>query len=682
MNKNYFIFLTILIPLIVCLPVQSQVQRFGCETNHKQFNRDAINLLHNVNNPITGKPEDQLLLPEDFSETELVNELDAGNEDEDLTACHFDVPFELPIIGGNTVSCTRGHLHFLDFETKKGFNTDLLYSIHTEFNSAYQWAIGGDLIPAWNHNDYTFNNAVALFKGGDYYNAYQYLGHVMHLLQDMGVPAHTRNDAHGPDMDWLNFIMGQRLGHDYFEDYCGRTNMSAYNSNLDLAPIYGETTELKLQSLFYDLAHSTGSLHFSDDSIWEDGHSAPQWSAGSPYLEGHDKENHTSRYYLNKNNKILLVVREDDFHTYIDDIVCESYWEEISPNVVTYSASLLKLFQDECFPHIESITPNRVYLGDEITINGKNFGEAQGNSIIKFKDVEATAVTSWSETQIIGQVPAVLGKSVPVVVKVHQAKSKEYKITVELMPFIGIAANNFPMGSSQGDGYDYEQPQHFVSLNAYDIGKYEVTNKQFEIFVNDAGYTPEGDWRHFGSDCNPAPSDYPDNYPDYPVINITWNDAKAFCDWATALEASQADDSDETHVYSLPTEAQWECAAQNTNTNDCNYIEGTLLTGMLNILDGRGTTPVGSYSSGASGVMDMAGNVWEWCADWFDPNYYSNSPSDNPTGPANGTYRVIRGGSWSDAADYCSITYRGKFLPSHSDPRIGFRCVRTLIPKN
>ena len=232
-----------------------------------------------------------------------------------------------------------------------------------------------------------------------------------------------------------------------------------------------------------------------------------------------------------------------------------------------------------------------------------------------------------------------------------------------------IPANSFQMGcdssnSAESCGYT-EQPLHKVTLSAYFIDKYEVTNARYQACVAAGGCTaPQS-----VNSRKRRPYYGTSTYADYPVINVKWSQASAFCAWAGGR---------------LPTEAEREKAARGSSDTrkypwgnsdpDCtklNYYNSGSCIG--------DTSRVGSYPSGASpyGVMDMAGNVFEWVDDWYQPDYYSVSPGSNPQGPAPGLRRVLRGGSWSDDVFSVRSAYRLYFLPGYWFGNIGFRCVRS-----
>lgn len=213
---------------------------------------------------------------------------------------------------------------------------------------------------------------------------------------------------------------------------------------------------------------------------------------------------------------------------------------------------------------------------------------------------------------------------------------EEYKHEKTGIVLIKIPAGTFTMGSN--DGESDEKPVHTVYLDKYYIGKYEITNAQYKKFYDATGRGYPLDPGFTGM------SNYFTNYSDYPVVNVSWEDAKAFCDWAGLR---------------LLTEAEWEKAARGTDARKYpwgneepdagGYYRANWEVGNNGKADGyQFTSPVGTYERGVSpyGCYDMAGNVWEWCADWYDKNYYGRSANNNPKGPESGTLHVLRGGSW------------------------------------
>ena len=230
------------------------------------------------------------------------------------------------------------------------------------------------------------------------------------------------------------------------------------------------------------------------------------------------------------------------------------------------------------------------------------------------------------------------------------------------MGFITIPAGTFLMGSDQekdSETSDDEFPQHSVELSEYTIGKYPVTVAAFRAFVQDSGYQPEGQWEDYAE------------YANHPVVNVTWNDAVKYCEWLTEKL------KDRGIQIRLPTEAQWEKAARRTEKRI--YPCGNELgPGQANYgMHIGSTSPVGSFPEDVSPYkcLDMTGNVAEWCHDWYDGNYYADSPSIDPTGPDTGVSRVFRGGSFDDGAGVCRSADRGRDSPGARFNFLGFRLV-------
>ncbi len=252
-----------------------------------------------------------------------------------------------------------------------------------------------------------------------------------------------------------------------------------------------------------------------------------------------------------------------------------------------------------------------------------------------------------------------------------------------------VPAGEFWMGSTDGDwgAGANEKPQHRVYLDGYWIGRTEVTNAQYGQFVDAGGYsqreywTDEG-WQWKESQGSSGPSLWTDavrGQADYPVAGVSWYEAAAYARWAGAR---------------LPSEAEWEKAARGTDGRTYpwgNSFDGTRLNYCdkmctydwkdYAVNDGYVyTAPVGHYEGGASpyGALDMAGNVWEWAADWYGETYYTASPQRNPGGPGSGSYRVLRGGSCFLDAAVVRCAYRWWINPDHRSYYlgVGFRVAR------
>jgi formylglycine-generating enzyme required for sulfatase activity len=235
------------------------------------------------------------------------------------------------------------------------------------------------------------------------------------------------------------------------------------------------------------------------------------------------------------------------------------------------------------------------------------------------------------------------------------------------MRMVLVPGGEFLMGSNEGDAD--EKPAHRVRLDPFYIGACEVTNAQYEKF----------DPTHAERRTQFSPRD------DMPAVGVSWNDAVAFCGWLSGREGVQ---------YRLPTEAEWERAARGTDgaTYPWGSLEPTAEGKLLNAAwgDARASwaedgakyaAAVGSYEDGTSpeGVYDMAGNVWEWCMDWYATGIYADSPPENPQGPREGGYRVFRGGSFANAASSARASNRSGAEPALREASLGFRCVRPVF---
>jgi len=237
-----------------------------------------------------------------------------------------------------------------------------------------------------------------------------------------------------------------------------------------------------------------------------------------------------------------------------------------------------------------------------------------------------------------------------------------------------------------------DRPVHRVSLDAFWIDTHEVTNADYAAFVKATDATTPYQWG------GPTP---PANKADLPIYNVSWHDATAYCTWLGKR---------------LPTEAEWEKAARG-GIEDSDYPWGNEyetvgeppaapapaapaapapdqpaapvppaapvsppaapVISHAHSSSASGPRPVGSYPPNGYGLYDMSGNVWEWVSDWYDLYYYGVSPIKNPTGPPDGHYKVIRGGSWADSDPRLGATYfRNYVSPDEQSPTVGFRCAK------
>jgi formylglycine-generating enzyme required for sulfatase activity len=232
---------------------------------------------------------------------------------------------------------------------------------------------------------------------------------------------------------------------------------------------------------------------------------------------------------------------------------------------------------------------------------------------------------------------------------VHEVRANP----VDGQMYVWIPDGKFLMGVSAGDNeaHEHEKPQHEVTLSrGFWMGQTPVTVAAYRKFVQATrGKMP----------AKPAFS----QTDDHPVVNVSWDDAVAYCRWAGGR---------------LPTEAEWEYASRG-GLPDARY-------GMLERIAwfdktaGGTTHRVGQLEPNPYGLFDTLGNVWEWCNDWFDAAYYKSSPAKDPRGPEKGDGKAMRGGSWVNTPWFIRVSFRFRYLPSFRNAYLGFRCLRETIP--
>ncbi|MGH8055724.1 MAG: formylglycine-generating enzyme family protein, partial [Candidatus Entotheonellia bacterium] len=217
------------------------------------------------------------------------------------------------------------------------------------------------------------------------------------------------------------------------------------------------------------------------------------------------------------------------------------------------------------------------------------------------------------------------------------------------------ASRSAPGGNpGSEDGDSDEKPAHRVYLDAFYIDASEVTNARYSKFMQATGRQAPRYW-----------NDTKFNASDQPVVGVTWDDAEAYCTWASKR---------------LATEAEWEKAARGTDGRTYPWGDQWERTKANTSEGGPGRpTPVGSYEGGKSphGAYDTAGNVWEWVADWYGEQYYRNSPGRNSRGPERSDGRVLRGGSWSFNPFNARASDRNWYIPDRRYDDVGLRCAKT-----
>jgi formylglycine-generating enzyme required for sulfatase activity len=247
-----------------------------------------------------------------------------------------------------------------------------------------------------------------------------------------------------------------------------------------------------------------------------------------------------------------------------------------------------------------------------------------------------------------------------------QKNGQRWASPADGMTLVCVPAGEFTQGSAADDplAEPDEQPQHRVNLDAYWIDRTEVTNAMFARCVAAGACHKRDISPYLWGVTLPSGTPYygEDRFRDYPAIVLNSDEAQAYCQWAGRR---------------LPSEAEWEKTARGSDQRVYPWGEGLTCEQANYLMCVNLPALANSYPQSASpyGALNMAGNLWEWTADWYDPAYYALAPSQNPYGPASGEYRTLRGGGWRSLSYQLRAANRSTGKPEHAtDGEIGFRC--------
>ncbi len=276
------------------------------------------------------------------------------------------------------------------------------------------------------------------------------------------------------------------------------------------------------------------------------------------------------------------------------------------------------------------------------------------------------------------------GQAKPIVVVPEPTVSSEPGF--QSPPMIRVTGGTFMMGTDRPGAAENAKPAHTVKLESFWIGKYEVTVREFSLFISDTRHVTTADslgfsWVYNGRDWVQGENvNWTNDISgklievadmDVPVMHVSWADAMSYCDWLSKKTRQK---------FRLPTEAEWEFAARGGNKSNGYQYSGSnslAAVGWFEGNAGKKVYKVGQKTANELGIYDMSGNVMEWCFDFYSESHYKTATPGNLYGPASGTEKVARGGSWFTPETLCRATYRVAYPATSRGGNIGFRLSRS-----
>jgi sulfatase modifying factor 1 len=254
-----------------------------------------------------------------------------------------------------------------------------------------------------------------------------------------------------------------------------------------------------------------------------------------------------------------------------------------------------------------------------------------------------------------------------------KVKAKPKPVPIDMTKYVLVEGGSFSLGSATGIEA-HEKPEHQASVKSFYLAKYDVTFADYDRYCDSVKITKPGDMG-WGRGKRP-------------VIIVSWLDAVTYCNWLSrqdrlqpcyVINGTNVIWIDTAKGYRLPTEAEWEYAARGGNKSKKTIYAGAEQPDAVAWYagnSGQQTLPVGQRSPNELGLYDMSGNVWQWVWDVYDGTYYQRSPAEDPTGPAEGPYRVMRGGAWYNNSSYITVSSRQYHTPDFRQNSVGFRVLR------